>query len=105
MAGIYEASSWKELKGQSLFGGNEFIQKRSPHLKQKSAFTEVPKFDRRAYRPDLESLFSQSNRNNKSLRNQAIPKAHFEYGYLQKELADHLGPHYTTVSNIIRKKP
>jgi DNA-binding transcriptional regulator LsrR (DeoR family) len=56
-------------------------------------------------RPDLAQLFSDAdaNRANKSLRNRAMRAAHFEHGYRQKEIADHLGLHYTTVSNILRK--
>jgi transposase len=29
--------------------------------------------------------------------------AHFEHGYRQNEIADHLGRHFTTVGNILRK--
>ena len=29
--------------------------------------------------------------------------AYFDHGYRQKEIADHLGLHDTTVSNILRK--
>lgn len=102
-AGTQEASPWEELKGQCLIGGNAFIEKLSPYLKQKSALKEFRIVDRKLHRPDLAALFSKSNRTNKALRNEAMRKAHFEHGYRQKEIADHLGLHYTTVSNIVRK--
>jgi DNA-binding MarR family transcriptional regulator len=73
-------------------------------LKEKAALKEVPIVDRKIDRPDSKSPFSESNRTNKSLRNQVMRAAHFEYAHRQKEIADHLGLHYTTVSNIIRKK-
>ncbi|MCF8105211.1 MAG: hypothetical protein K9K64_06985 [Desulfohalobiaceae bacterium] len=61
---------------------------------------EIRIIDRKVHRPDLESLFSDYSQTNKALRNQAIYLAHFEYGYHQKEIADHLGLH-TTVRNIM----
>jgi len=104
LAGIHKSSPWKDLKGQCVLGGKQFIEKLSPYLTQKSALTEVPIVDRKVYRPDLASLFSESTRTNRSRRNQIIRRAHFEYGFRQKEIADHVGLHYTTVSNIVREK-
>ncbi len=103
-AGIKEASPWKALKGQCLLGGKEFIEKLSPFLQSKSALKEVRISDRKVHRPDLEHLFSKSNRSAKLLRNRTMRTAHFDHGYRQKEIADHLGLHYTTVCNILRKK-
>jgi hypothetical protein len=102
--GIHKDSPWKDVKGQCLLGGKQFIEKLSPYLTQKSALTEVPIVDRKVSRPDLASLFSEPTRTDKSRRNQIIRRARFEYGYRQKEIADHLGLHYTTISNIINKK-
>jgi hypothetical protein len=54
-------------------------------------------------RPALAQLFATLNRTNKFLSNRAMRAAHFEHGYRQKEIADHLGGHDTTVSNILRR--
>ncbi len=102
-AGKNETSPWKALKGQCLLGGKELIEKLSPYLKQKATIKEIRIVDRKALRPDLAQLFSDSNLASKALRNRAMRVAHFEHGYRQKEIADHLGLHYTTVSNILRK--
>jgi REP element-mobilizing transposase RayT len=102
-AGKKEASPWKELKGQCLLGGKELIEKLSPYLEQKATFKEFRLVDRKVLRPELTGLFSEANLASKSLRNRAMHAAHFEHGYRQKEIADHLGLHYTTVSNILRK--
>jgi hypothetical protein len=59
--------------------------------------------DRKVLRPALAQLFATLNRTNKFLRNRAMRAAHFEHGYRQKEIADHLGRHDTTVSNILRR--
>jgi REP element-mobilizing transposase RayT len=93
-AGKNEPSPWKALKGQCLLGGKEFVAKLSPHLKEKGKIKEIRLVDRKVLRPDLALLFSDANR--------AMRTAHFEHGYRQKEIADHLGLHYTTESNILR---
>ncbi len=102
-AGKKETSPWKALKGQCLLGGKEFIEKLSPYLEQKATIKEIRIVDRKALRPDLAQLFSDANLASKDLRNRAMCAAYFDHGYRQKEIADHLGLHYTTVSNILRK--
>ncbi|MGD8252572.1 MAG: hypothetical protein PVF20_09670 [Desulfobacterales bacterium] len=103
-AGIKEASPWSTLKGQCLLGGKEWIEKLTPYLKQKATIKEIRLVDRKVLRPDLAQLFSDANLASKALRNRAMRAAYFEHGYRQKEIADHLGLHYTTVCNILRKK-
>jgi hypothetical protein len=102
-AGKKEASPWKALKGQCLLGGRELIEKLSPYLKQKATIEEIRLVDRKVLRPDLAELFPDANLASKALRNRAMRAAHFEHGYRQKEIADHLGLHHTTVSSILRK--
>jgi len=55
-------------------------------------------------RQSLEDLFYDSTELTKEVRNQKISKAHLEYGYPLKEIADSIGIHYTTVSMIMRGK-
>jgi DNA-binding NarL/FixJ family response regulator len=79
------------------------IEKLSPYLKKKATIKEIRIVDRKVLRPDLAQLFSESTRASKALRDRAMRAAHFEHGCRQKEIADHLGLHCTTVSNILRK--
>lgn len=102
-AGKKKEAPWKALKGQCLLGAKELIEKLSPYLKQKAAIKEIRLADRKLNRPGLAKLFTDAHCATKSLRNQAMRIAHFDHGYRQKEIADHLGLHYTTVSNILRK--
>ncbi len=102
LAGVGGESPWKQLTGQSFLGGAEFLERLSPYLRQKAALKEIRSVDRLANRPSLQALFAESARKNKTLRNQAMRTAHFEHGYRQKEIADHLGLHYTTVSGILK---
>jgi DNA-binding transcriptional regulator LsrR (DeoR family) len=37
-------------------------------------------------------------------RDRSIGKAVWEHGYTQREVADHLGIHFTSVSRILRAK-
>ena len=50
-------------------------------------------------RPGLDELFSDIS--DKPQRNRAIKKAHLEYGYTLKELADQIGRHYSPVSRVV----
>jgi RHH-type proline utilization regulon transcriptional repressor/proline dehydrogenase/delta 1-pyrroline-5-carboxylate dehydrogenase len=51
-------------------------------------------------RPGLSRLFSKGDKSAK--RNRYIYAAHMEYGYTLKEIADHVGIHYTTVSKAVK---
>ena len=79
------------------------IEKLSPCLKPKATIEAIPLVDRKVLRPDLAGLLSGANFADNSLRNRAINAAPLENGYRRKEIADHLGRHDTTVSNILRK--
>jgi DNA-binding NarL/FixJ family response regulator len=79
------------------------IEKLSPLLKQKARIKEIRSVDRKVLRPDLAQLFSDAIRASKAFRERAMRAGYFENGYRQKEIADHLGLHDTTVRNIFRK--
>ena len=100
--GIGISSPWKELKGQSILGNKEFEEKLKPALSDKSALKEIPIVDRFALRPSLENIFI--NIQEKRERNKLIRKAHLDYGYTLSEIGNHLGLHYTTISNIVKKR-
>ncbi len=46
-------------------------------------------------------LFTGAGREGKAQRDADIVKAHLEFGYTQKQIAAHIGLHYSTVSKII----
>jgi putative transposase len=100
-AGIGGAPPWNELKGQSILGDREFEEKLKPALRNKSALKEISRVDRFALRPSLENIFLTMQ--GKMERNELIRKAHIDYGYTLSEIGRHLGLHYTTISNIIKK--
>lgn len=98
--GIGKESPWSELKGQILLGSEEFIEQMAPRLQDLSYVHEVPKRQRLMHRPTLTHLFADIN--TKANRNQAIARAHLEFGYTQAEIAVALGLHYASVSRIIK---
>lgn len=102
LAGISAEPPWRDLTHKSILGGKTFMAKILPHLRDKEALKEIPVVERLAHRPSLDDIFEAAG-TDKNARNQAMTKAHFDYGYKQQEIARHLGLHYTTVSNILRK--
>lgn len=95
-----KASPWPELKGQILLGGEKFIKKLAPHLKDQGTVLEVPKTQRMLHRPTLEHVFSLAK--TKTKRNEMMAKCYLEYGYTQAEIDRALDLHYATVSRIIK---
>lgn len=97
--GVGKKSPWTELRGQTLLGSEKFIMQMAPHLQEHSFAREVPKRQRLMHRPTLAQLFADVK--TKAIRNQAMVKAHLEYGYTQAEIAVALDLHYASVSRII----
>ena len=101
-AGMKEPSPWDELKAQCILGSEEFIEKLKPALKDKSKVSEIPEEQRFAFRPSLEELLPPEKVAKKEDRNEAIHKAHVDYGYILSEIARHLRLHYAMIGGIIK---
>lgn len=89
------------LHGQSFLGSAAFAGKLNDLLKDKHQLTEIPRKQRYPARPPLEGLFTAYV--NKTERDRRVAEAHVAHGYLLREIAEHLGMHYTTVSKIIKR--
>lgn len=100
--GIGKGSIWDELRGQSLLGAEEFVEKLLPYVEQKREIKEVPKSQRYLGRPSLKELFASAA--TRTRRNRIILQAVHNHGYSQVELADFLGLHYSTISRIIKSR-
>jgi len=99
--GIHQESPWDKLQGQLLLGEEGFVEKLKSLLEDKRKIKEIPRFQRYVSRPSLDKIFS--GQKTKVQRDISINDAHMSHGYTLKEIADHLGIHYTTVSKVIRK--
>ena len=96
--GISGPSLWEELTGQIYLGDKQFIES-AKGLGRNYADHEIPRQQREAARPDLSLLFAETY--SKEGRNKAIYAAHVIHGYTLKEIGDHVGLHYASISRII----
>jgi putative transposase len=94
----------EDLQEQIIIGDKTFVLEIQEMIKDKGVVVEIPRKQRFVGRQSLEELFSDTTELTKELRNQKIARAHLEFGYTLKEIADLLGVHYTTVSKIVRQK-
>jgi len=98
--GIQKGSPWDDLQGQVLLGEEGFIDKYKDLLSDKEQVKEIPRSQRYVSRPSLSKLFAKQD--SASRRNKRMHSASVKHGYTLKEIADHLGIHYTTVSKAIK---
>ena len=91
-------SLWEELTGQIYLGDKQFIES-AKGLARNYSDPEIPRQQREAARPDLSLLFAEAY--SRRERNKAIYTAHIDHGYTLKEIGDHVGLHYASISRII----
>jgi putative transposase len=102
--GIGQAAIWNAVKGQSILGEDEFVEKLVAHLTRRKDIPEIPKSQRYVNRPGLEKIFTEKVLQTKEKRNKKIAEAVEKYGYTQREVADHLGLYFTSVSRLLKRK-
>lgn len=102
-AGIGKGSLWDEVKGQSLLGDAAYVKRLRRYLRRAQPIKEYPRAQRFLHRPSLEQLFGRLDRQTGKSRDQRIVQAVFDYGYTQRAVADHLGLHYSTISQIVSR--
>ncbi|MDD5220736.1 MAG: addiction module toxin RelE, partial [Candidatus Bipolaricaulis sp.] len=95
------ASVWQTVRGGSLLGSEEFINSMRPRLMESPQDPNVLRRERDAARPSLQKLFAQTE--SRSDRDRLIHDAVREHHYKLREVADHLGLHFTTISVIAKR--
>jgi REP element-mobilizing transposase RayT len=103
LEGIDKESPWEALKGQIFYGTDEFIEQLGGLLDEKGNMKEVPRLQRYVARPSLGDLFKGKKGKEAKAEDEAIYAAYVRYGYTMKEIADHLGLHYATMSRAIKR--
>ena len=103
-AGIGEKGIWRSVKGQSILGSDEFVEKLIGYVRGHEDNKEIPRSQRYVNRPALEKIFKKEILSNRKVRNSRIKEAVNRYGYSQKEVADYLELYYTTISRIVNEK-
>ena len=71
------------------------------YLKKHKNVPEIPRSQRYANRPALDKIFSDKILQHKKKRNMKIVEAVEKHLYSQREIADHLKIHYSSVSRIV----
>ena len=74
------------------------------YVKGHEEIKEIPKSHRYIGRPALGNLFKEEGFRDKEERDKKIKEAVEKYGYSQKEVADYLEIHYSTVSRAVNEE-
>jgi putative transposase len=91
---------WEELRAGVLLGTDGFVDQLRPLLKEKPLDPEYRRRERFAARPSLEELFSDVT--DKATRNERIHQAVRVHHYTLREVGNHVGLLYSTVSLIAK---
>jgi REP element-mobilizing transposase RayT len=103
MDGIGGHGIWGDVKGQSILGEGDFVNRLIDYARGYEEVKEIPKVQRYLNRPSLNEIF-ENTEGEKRKRNRGIAEAVKRWGYSEKEIADYLRLHYSTVSRLIGRK-
>ncbi len=103
-AGIGQESIWQNVKAQSILGREDFPEDLVDYINGHKDIVDIPRSQRYLDRLDLESIFTDDVLRDIFKRDEKIIEAVCQYGYQQKEVADHLGMHFSSISRIMRNK-
>ena len=92
--GIGVTSPWESLRGQIYLGSEAFCLR----FAREEPLEEIPRAQRQPIRPSLEDIFASEGDPRSHIR-----LAYHEYGYRLRDMAVHLGVHYTTVSRWLKR--
>jgi putative transposase len=102
-AGIGGERIWKKVRGQSILGEADYAEQIMEYIKGQRDKQEIPKQQRYLNRAGLAYLFPDQRKKDRAKRNKLMYNAIVEHGYSQKEIADYLGLHYSTISRLIKE--
>ena len=94
-----QPSPWLNLRNQVYLGSEQFVEKMQSLLNGDRELSEVPASQRRPVPKALGDYEASSHD-----RNTAITNAYRSGGYTLKEIGNHFGLHYSTVSGIIKNQ-
>jgi putative transposase len=104
LEGIGKGSIWAELKGQVFLGGVAFVEGFIDHLKIHREIPEIPKNQRFVNQPELGKIFTEEVLRDRAWRDRKVEEAVEHHGYTQRQVADFLGLHFTSVSRIMNER-
>jgi len=74
------------------------------HLRKHKDIPEIPKNQRFVNRPELGRIFIDGVLRDRGRRDQKVEEAVERHGYTQREVANFLGLHFTSVSRIMNQR-
>jgi putative transposase len=93
---------WEDVEGQSILGERDFVDRLIDFVRGYEEVIEIPKDQRYMTRPSLGEIF-KGMEGEKGKRDAGIAEAIERWGYSGREVANHLGLHYSTVSRLINE--
>lgn len=99
---VKKSTPWEKLQGQIFLGSPAFIASHIPSGEEE--VREIPREQRYAGRLKLDELFTGSIMEHKDARELRIYDAFTKYHYTLKEIANHIGVHYSTVSRVVKRR-
>jgi REP element-mobilizing transposase RayT len=95
-----QTAPWKSLKGGIYLGKGSFMEGIKALVLGKERFKEIPREQRYAMRPPLSEIIKGISA---PLEDPVkIYTAYKDYGYTLKQIGDHVGLHYSTISRHIK---
>ncbi len=101
LAGIGKEAPWKDLRGRFILGKDSFVEKIEHYIDKKKTIRELPRAERFVARKKLTEIFNEGKLHPE--KESKIFSAHVEHGYTQKEIANYLGVHYSTISKALKR--
>ena len=98
-AGVGLPSIWDSLRNQIYLGGEEFVQRLQRKAPKAADLGEIPRMQRRPRARPLGAYAKAASED----RDRAIAMAYASGDYTMKQIAEHFGVHYSTVSRSVAK--
>lgn len=95
--GTNQPAPWDELKNQIFLGDDQFVETMQALINEERDLSEVPVSQRRP-RPKSLTEYNALGID----RNEGMAKAYLSGGYSLKDIGEHFGLHYSTVSRIVK---
>ena len=92
---------WDQVQSGNILGSEDFVSQLEPLLNAVRKNVDIPRDQRLAGRPTLESIFADVG--DVQSRNQCIYEATRIHQYRLKEVGDHVGLYYSTISAIAKR--
>jgi IS30 family transposase len=96
-AGVGLPSIWHSLRDQIYLGSEEFVKRLQRRAPKDTDLGEIPRMQRRPIAKSLKAYAAEPD------RNRAMAQAYLSGDYTMKQIAEHFGVHYSTVSRSVLK--